>query len=273
MSDNNNASPNESWWVGNFEEGDEWNRRVRQNLQHDAHIRIANDNREEKNTEGDVGRNETANEEGDDADNRAVDDNSEEMDEEGDEEGDEEEDEEEYEENTEGDVGRNESENEEGDDADNRAVDDNSEEMDEEGDEEGDEEEDEEEYEFRRVIRNPHNTEEVRNRYVGLTIRYHDVLGDPECNDELTRAYRTCDDNNLEDDDEPYQYFGTDMNICFFCHDHLPLAEVMALFQERRGCENWSVPTCDECHNPDNRPCMSCQEVSCICEELAANLE
>ena len=71
MSDNNNASPNESWWVGNFEEGDEWNMRVRQNLQHDAHIRIVNDNREEKNTEGDVGRNETANEEGDDANNRA----------------------------------------------------------------------------------------------------------------------------------------------------------------------------------------------------------
>ena len=98
MSDNNNASPNESLWVGNFEEGDEWNRRVRQNLQLDAHIRIVNDNSEEKNTEGGSGRTETENEQGNDVDNRAVDDNSEEMDEEGDEEEDEEGEEEEYEE-------------------------------------------------------------------------------------------------------------------------------------------------------------------------------
>jgi len=228
MSDNNNASPNESWWVGNFEEGDEWNRRVRQNLQHDANIRIGNDIREEKNTEGDVGRNETANEEGDDANNRAVDNNSEEMDEEGDG----------------------------------------------EGDEEGDEEEYEEEYEEERpVIRNRFNTEEVRARYVGLTRRYHEVLGDPAYNDELALEYGPHDDDDDDDDDGPYQYFGTDMNVCFFCRDHLPVAEVMSLFEERRDFENWSVPTCDDCFNPENRPCRNCQEVGCICEELAANLE
>ena len=47
MSNNNNTSCNQSWWRANFEEGDEWNRYVRQNTQYDAMICGLENNRAE----------------------------------------------------------------------------------------------------------------------------------------------------------------------------------------------------------------------------------
>ena len=64
------------------------------------------------------------------------------------------------------------------------------------------------------------------------------------------------------------QYYGNILWECYFCKHRTNGEDIF----EERILDNWSVPVCDECVDPDNRPCAGCfGRNSCICAEMFAD--
>ena len=193
--DNNNTSGNQDgWWRANFEEGDDGNRRVRQNMQYDAMVRGLDEEVHEDRVVMPLPRR-----------NRSA--------------------------------RRN-----------NRL------------------------HTHTITPRNQNNTERNRAEYIVLTTEFDDVLGFQEQDDTIIREHEGVDPNTY-DGYAAYEYYGTRMNTCFYCRDHLPISEVMSLFAERRVGDTWMVPSCDRCINPASRPCEHCLEVNCTCALFRNNNE
>ena len=79
----------------------------------------------------------------------------------------------------------------------------------------------------------------------------------------------TSDDDDVvwDESEEIYSYYGTRVERCFWCwKDVMPAIT----FLERRN-DNWEVPTCMTCVDPDKRPCQGCHQEpdGCICAEMA----
>ena len=115
--------------------------------------------------------------------------------------------------------------------------------------------------------RNQNNTERNRAEYIVLTREFVDVLGFPENDDEIIREHGGVEPNTY-DGHAAYEYYGTRMNTCFYCRNHLLISEVISLFAERRVYNTWVVPTYDRCTNPASYPCELCLEVNCTCQCL-----
>jgi hypothetical protein len=79
----------------------------------------------------------------------------------------------------------------------------------------------------------------------------------------------TSDDFDLawDENEEQHSYYGTRVGHCFWCwKDVMP----SITFLERMK-DNWEVPTCMTCVDPDKRPCQGCHQEpdGCICAEMA----
>ena len=150
-SDNNNTSGNQDgWWRANFEEGDDGNRRVRQNMQYDAMVRGLDEEVSEDRVVMPLHRR-----------NRSA--------------------------------RRN-----------NRL------------------------HTHTITPRNHNNTERNRAEYIVLTTMFDDVLGFLDQDDTITREHGGVDPNTY-DGYAAYEYYGTRMNTCFYCRDHLPISEDVSL--------------------------------------------
>ena len=70
-----------------------------------------------------------------------------------------------------------------------------------------------------------------------------------------------------DENEEKHSYFGTRIAFCFWCwKDIMP----SMTFLERRN-DNWEVPTCITCVDPDERPCQNCHQDAhgCFCADAA----
>jgi hypothetical protein len=72
------------------------------------------------------------------------------------------------------------------------------------------------------------------------------------------------EDDVLNIDGDEFTYYGTIIGECYHCHNQVDAEEVRT---ERRN-DNWMVPCCEGCYDPNNRPCRFCFQVECICQEM-----
>ena len=72
------------------------------------------------------------------------------------------------------------------------------------------------------------------------------------------------EDDVLNIDGDEFTYYGTIIGECYHYHNQVDAEKVRT---ERRN-DNWMVPCCEGCYDPNNRPCRFCFQVECICQEM-----
>ena len=68
------------------------------------------------------------------------------------------------------------------------------------------------------------------------------------------------------EDEEYYSYYGTRVDRCFWCWVDVNPADTVI----KRRLDNWEVPVCVTCVDPDQRPCQGCHQGQgvCICVDI-----